>query len=343
MSTETELLANRGAQPVLWNDEIAALYLKRLNAWHDKGKQLATQGNSTVWETADWLLEAASFNNRERWCYKEAAAILSLSVGTCRNYASTAKAFPPERRVVTSEVTFGHHRVVAALPEQEQERLLRAAVANRWPVGKLRGVVRKVHGVPRKQYLSSAEQRTKQWWMALQRLTSDEWQITQMQRLVQPSQRQPVAGCLRVMGARLIELAEQVETLPPTKDTPEEPAPELTSDVQDDGFDEALAALEQSQPEQLAEQVQEEREPEPPSPVAKAVGVISDAIDADAERKKKAEVEHRQMVEEAREIVEAGLQKVLDRPGTIEEKDDAARAGALLRNRIEEEGAACQV
>src|SRR5580704_6517379 len=90
---------NLGSEPL--NE--AGLYAKRLNAWHEKGKQLATQGNSTAWETADWLLGAASFDTRERGCYKEAAAILSLSVGCCRNYACVAKAFPPERRV-TSEV-----------------------------------------------------------------------------------------------------------------------------------------------------------------------------------------------------------------------------------------------
>lgn len=233
MSTEPQILAHieEAATPC---DAQPELYKKRLDSWHEKGRQLSTQGNSTVWETADWLLEATSFGPRERWCYKEAAAILSLSVGTCRNYASVAKAFPPERRV-TSEVTFGHHRVVATLPEAEQERLLGAAATNRWTVGKLRSEVRKVNGVPRKQYLSSPEQRTTKWWKALGRLTSA-CQIAEalvvMQELLEPQKRPEVAGYLRLVGARVIALAEQIETLPTPKAIPEEPAPKPAPTIQ---------------------------------------------------------------------------------------------------------------
>jgi ParB-like protein len=201
-------------------DDESAHYTKRLNAWYEQGQQLATQGNSTVWETADWLLEARTFGSREDWCYKEAAAILSLSVGCCRNYACVAKAFSAERRIVTSEVTFGHHRVVAALPDAEQERLLGATAANRWSVGELRREVRKASGIPRprKQSLSSTQQRIQKWWDALQRLASES-QITEALvglQLVPPTHRPQVAVCLREMGARLIALAQQVETPPPT-------------------------------------------------------------------------------------------------------------------------------
>jgi hypothetical protein len=207
-----------------WTNEIAAAYSKRLNAWHEQGQRLATKGNSTVWETADWLLEAASFDSREGWCYKEAAVILSLSVGTCRNYACVAKAFPPHRRVTSEVTTFAHHRAVVGLPEPEQERLLAAAAANRWTVGELGSEARKANGVKRKV---SSTQELDKWWRALTQATSapqlaEAWVELQRAKLTKPPHE--VARHFRLMGARLITLAEQIETLPPPS-AAAEPAP----------------------------------------------------------------------------------------------------------------------
>lgn len=239
---------------------------KRLDSWYEKGKQLAGQGNSTVWETADWLLEAASFGQLERCCYKKAAAILSLSVGTCRNYTSVAKAFPTAKRHV--DVTFAHHQAVAALPESEQERLLGAAAGAQWTVGKLRGEVRKVdNGVPRKrhqylssahprQYESNAHERIQKWWMALQRLASTD-EIAEALvglQLVPLQSRPPVSGALRSMGARLIALAEQIETLPPPNAAPDEPNIATAVVEGDADWDAAMGAPEQSPTADLVEE-----------------------------------------------------------------------------------------
>lgn len=183
--------------------------------WREAGKLLHATGNSNTWETADWLLAGDDFG-----VMKEAAQIVRRSVGTCKNMRVVAKSFPTAKRHV--DVTFAHHQTVAALPESEQERLLRAAAANQWTVGKLRSVVRNLNGIPRKQYLGSPKQRADKWWKALDRLTSES-QITEAWDAVAQlgiKKPQEVAGCLREMGARLIALAERIETLPPNTPAP---------------------------------------------------------------------------------------------------------------------------
>lgn len=109
-----------------------------LTEWKERGWQLRAHGNSNMWEIADWLLAGERVGADSK--YKDAAKILSFSVGTCRNYASCARKFPVGVRNVTPSVTFKHHLVIKDLDLQDENKIgsLKAAQVNGWSAAKLR-------------------------------------------------------------------------------------------------------------------------------------------------------------------------------------------------------------
>jgi hypothetical protein len=89
--------------------------------------------NCSAWWLGDWLVYGEQrFPER----YRVAIDSTNLSYKTLRNYAWVARSFPPSRR--RDALGLAHHAEVAALPDEDQDRWLDRAVAERWSVAELR-------------------------------------------------------------------------------------------------------------------------------------------------------------------------------------------------------------
>jgi hypothetical protein len=88
--------------------------------WVQLGHAIAHEHDKATWWLGDWWV----FGERRR--YGERKAIADAWDGpdyqTCRNAGWVARAFEPSRR--RDNLKFGHHEVVAALPPDDQDRLL---------------------------------------------------------------------------------------------------------------------------------------------------------------------------------------------------------------------------
>jgi len=106
--------------------------------WAEAGRALARKADRNTWDIADWLLTAERHGLDSK--YKLACLILNFAKGTCRNYASTANAFPFADRNV--DITFSHYAAVLPLSVPKRQRLLALAAERKLPVTKLRTQVR---------------------------------------------------------------------------------------------------------------------------------------------------------------------------------------------------------
>ena len=97
-----------------------------LAEWEIYGHSIRSNNDHLVWKTVDWLLHAErEWNNT----YHQFAWMTGLSEQTLREYVSVGTRTLEERR---PELSFGHHKLVAALPKQYQRTLLDRALAERW-------------------------------------------------------------------------------------------------------------------------------------------------------------------------------------------------------------------
>ncbi len=104
-----------------------------VEAWQRIGRQMFIISDSSAWWWGDWLIFGEErYPNRYRRAVKETG----LDYQTLRNYAWVARRFPMSRR--RDKVSFQHHVVVAALPEDERDRLLSAAEKHGWSRNELR-------------------------------------------------------------------------------------------------------------------------------------------------------------------------------------------------------------
>lgn len=106
--------------------------------WEGIGVLLTQIEKAAQWWIGDWMLLGESdFSERA----SQAVGETGLQVETVKQYAWVAERIPPDRR--RPELTFTHHRAVAALPKQEQAKWLSGAIDKGWSATKL---VREIQG-----------------------------------------------------------------------------------------------------------------------------------------------------------------------------------------------------
>jgi hypothetical protein len=104
-----------------------------IETWRRVGRQLFLISDSSGWWLGDWLLYG-EINFPDR--YKRAVEETGLDYQTLRNYAWVARRFPPSRR--RDKLSLAHHAEVAAVVDDEQDRLLAQAEQLRWSRNRLR-------------------------------------------------------------------------------------------------------------------------------------------------------------------------------------------------------------
>jgi hypothetical protein len=109
-----------------------------LSEWIEQGRKLGLMGRSAGWWVGDWLNYGnAAYGER----YARAARITGYDVGTLMNMTWVASRFEPSRR--RESLSWSHHAEVAALPPEDQDRVLARAEAERLSVRDLRDEVRR--------------------------------------------------------------------------------------------------------------------------------------------------------------------------------------------------------
>lgn len=87
--------------------------------WAAFAKPLGALVKQSLWLLGDWLIAG---EQRFGEMYAQALDLTGLDYDTLRTAKWLAGRFPPERR--RDNLTWSHHREVAALPVEQQERLL---------------------------------------------------------------------------------------------------------------------------------------------------------------------------------------------------------------------------
>lgn len=105
--------------------------------WSALGPRIAARADATSWWLGDWVVFG---EHRYGKRYREALEMTGLDYQTLRNYAVVARRFTLSRR--RDNLSFQHHAEVCALGDEDQDRWLDLAAANRWPKSELRIRVR---------------------------------------------------------------------------------------------------------------------------------------------------------------------------------------------------------
>lgn len=104
---------------------------------------IATARDAIQWVAGDAILHAETLFGEEAYQYIEALRISEASRG---QYVRVATRIPPSRRIAS--LSWSHHREVAGLEPDEQDRMLRAAAANGWARNRLAEEVRELRPQP---------------------------------------------------------------------------------------------------------------------------------------------------------------------------------------------------
>jgi hypothetical protein len=91
------------------------------------GAVLGDLHDSMQWAIGDYILDCEKLFGQEAYQVIES---LRISEESRKQYVRVAQLVPPERRRV--ELTWSHHRSVAALPPAEADRLLSSASSQNW-------------------------------------------------------------------------------------------------------------------------------------------------------------------------------------------------------------------
>lgn len=120
---------------------VAWIPAKEIDArdWVMTGKRLGAMTRCSQWWLGDWI----RYGNM-RWGekYTEAARITGYDVQSLRNIAYVAGRIGPSRR--RDNLTWSHHAEVCALDQDEQDKWLTFAAAERLSVADLRTELRQV-------------------------------------------------------------------------------------------------------------------------------------------------------------------------------------------------------
>lgn len=130
--------------------------------WAAIGRYLGALRDLTAWALGDWLLRGE--RTFDGW--EQAIEGTGRSEGTLRNYLYVSSRIARSRR--RENLSFTHHREVAAMEPRDQVEWLEKAVAERWSSGTLRIAIRDSKAVaspeqpqwtpPAQQELLAAEQ-----------------------------------------------------------------------------------------------------------------------------------------------------------------------------------------
>jgi hypothetical protein len=96
-------------------------------AWQEVGRQLASSVSASAWWVGDWAFYGEwQYGSR----YRDAIEVTGLDYPTVKNYAWVAGTFDYSRR--RERLSFSHHKAVAALRPEEQDKWLDAAEEQGW-------------------------------------------------------------------------------------------------------------------------------------------------------------------------------------------------------------------
>src|SRR5439155_5100733 len=104
-----------------------------LREWVEHGRRLGVVGRAAGWWIGDWLRYG---NDRFGERYARASRITGYDAQTLMNMVYVASRYEASRR--RENLSWSHHAEVAALPDEEQERWLTRAEADRLSVRCLR-------------------------------------------------------------------------------------------------------------------------------------------------------------------------------------------------------------
>jgi len=104
-----------------------------IDDWRAVGRLLARLEGSIQWLIGDWFLHAES-----QWgkTYDDVALETGYSKTTLKDYAYVARGV--ELSVRTDQLTFGHHKIVAALDSDRQRELLQTAITQNLSIAQFR-------------------------------------------------------------------------------------------------------------------------------------------------------------------------------------------------------------
>lgn len=97
-----------------------------LETWREEGRALAADASGFAWRVGDWLNRGA-----DRWgsdVYRDAEDIFDLSRSSLQTYSSVARRFSNR----LENLSFSHHALVAAIPEEAAQQWLQLAADNKW-------------------------------------------------------------------------------------------------------------------------------------------------------------------------------------------------------------------
>jgi hypothetical protein len=129
------------------------------DAWREEGEKLSFHASAHQWTLGDWIVQgeelkeiAGITRNQEfkHGVYSVAADITGLSVATIKDYAYVARNVPDDGRR-NAKLGFGHHKLIAGLPEKLQLEFLSEMELGHLAVGAARRRIRFVlnQGQPR--------------------------------------------------------------------------------------------------------------------------------------------------------------------------------------------------
>jgi hypothetical protein len=105
------------------------------NEWREIGDHLERMHGSSQWWIGDWLC----YGERYRRDYGAAMQALELKFGALRGYALVASKVASATRV--ADLSWTHHRAVAALEEDDQRRWLDEALRQGWSTRELEDAI----------------------------------------------------------------------------------------------------------------------------------------------------------------------------------------------------------
>ena len=106
--------------------------------WASIGTKLREMNTASRWWLGDWVIYGERYLAET---YTQALEDTDYDKETVRGFAYVCERFEPERR--RDDVSWSHHRVVAALPPKEADRWLKLAAKNNWTVKELKKEIRK--------------------------------------------------------------------------------------------------------------------------------------------------------------------------------------------------------
>lgn len=114
-----------------------------VDEWLKRGRQIAKRIDGTCWDIGDWLNEG-----ERQWgeTYRWASEITGLAQSTLHAYASVARRFNSSIR--QKDLSFGHHALVAAIPQEAASEWLELAEHEQWSVRELHLALREVQQLP---------------------------------------------------------------------------------------------------------------------------------------------------------------------------------------------------